>query len=421
MRDTETTAPRQMRPARAFVTLGVATVTITAAASAPSPIYPLYRDRWHFSVTLLTVVFAVYALGLLASLLCVGSLSDHIGRRPVLVAAFTMAAVSTAIFWAADGLVTLILARLIQGVASGSAMSALAAALLDLAPKTRPHLAATVSAVATSVGMAGGAAFAGLLTAATSRPDRIVFPCLTTMFLALALISLALPEAARTRRAGLRTLRPTVRVGSDARSVFWTTMPSTIAGWAAGGLFLALIPTLVRDVLHLQLPAAGGLTIAVLYLAVSVGGMWSARHGTRTATILGAALMTAGSVSLALGLATDSLGEFAVAALAIGLGVGLTFNGNLRAMSAVTSAKTRSETLAATYVASYASLSVPTLAAGILTPFFGLEATGFAFIAFVGVLSATAFAHALRQPGLVRVRATRQWSAHRGSLPELPS
>jgi MFS family permease len=405
MRDTATTAHRQMRPASAFATLAVATVVLTAAASAPSPMYPLYRERWHFSVTLLTVVFAVYAVGLLTALLTVGSLSDHIGRRPVLVAGFTMTAASTAIFWAADGPSMLVLARLVQGAASGTAMSGLAAALLDLAPRTRPHLAATVTAVATSVGMAGGAAFAGLVSGETSRPDGIVFPVLTLTAVALALISLALPETAAPRGAGLLALRPTVRVGSEARSAFWATMPSTGASWAAGGLFLALIPSLVREVLHLRFAAAGGLTIAALYLAVTVGGVWSVRHHTRTSTILGAALMTAGAASLALGLATGSLSEFAVAALAIGLGSGLTLNGNLRAMSAVTSAHTRSQTFAAIYVASYASLSVPTLVAGILTPLSSLEATGFAFIAFVGILSATAFLHALRQPSPMRARS----------------
>lgn len=134
--------------------LTFATVAIMATASAPSPIYPLYQERWHFSVTALTVVFAVYVAGLLGALLTVGSLSDHVGRRPVLIAAFNVAAISTALFWTADGPTTLIIARLVQGVASGTAMSALAAGLLDFAPRTRPHLGATLTSVGTSTGMA---------------------------------------------------------------------------------------------------------------------------------------------------------------------------------------------------------------------------------------------------------------------------
>lgn len=86
-----------------FVLLVCASVLMMATASAPSPIYPLYRERWGFSVTMLTVIFAVYVAGLLGALLTVGSLSDHLGRRPVLVAALLVASASTATFWAADG------------------------------------------------------------------------------------------------------------------------------------------------------------------------------------------------------------------------------------------------------------------------------------------------------------------------------
>ncbi|MFE0510568.1 MFS transporter, partial [Streptomyces sp. NPDC058964] len=80
-----------------------ANVVMMATASAPSPIYPLYRERWGLSVTMLTVVFAVYVVGLLSALLTLGSLSDHLGRRPVLVAALLVAAPRTALFWGAAG------------------------------------------------------------------------------------------------------------------------------------------------------------------------------------------------------------------------------------------------------------------------------------------------------------------------------
>ncbi|MCU1585970.1 MAG: transporter [Microbacteriaceae bacterium] len=378
--------------------LAIATVVIMATASAPSPIYPIYQGRWHFSVTVLTVIFAVYVVGLLGALLTVGSLSDHVGRRPVLVAAFVVAAASTAIFWTASGPETLILARLVQGVASGTAMSALAAGLLDFAPRTRPHLGAILTAVGTSGGMAIGAAVVGLLVQWTSSPDFYLFPVLTLMFLGLAAVSLALPENTRPNWRALTAIRPRIRLVAGARSEFWATVPSTIAGWAATGLFLALIPSLVRDVLHNQFPAAGGFTIAVLYVAVTAGGIWSVRLSARATAILGAALMASGAASLALALTTESTVGFAAAALAVGMGVGLTFSGNLRAVGAVTASEARSETFAAVYLLSYLSLSVPSLAAGIVAPIWGLEATSYAYIGFVGLFSATALVHAFLRP-----------------------
>jgi predicted MFS family arabinose efflux permease len=392
-----TTATGKLGPRSSFILLAVATVTIMATASAPSPIYPVYQLRFHFSVTVLTLIFAVYVVGLLGALLTVGSLSDHIGRRPVLVAAFVVAAVSTTIFWTAGSPTALIVARLVQGVASGAAMSALAAGLLDFAPKSRPHWGGTLTAVGTSVGMAIGSAVVGLLVASTSRPDFYVFPVLTLMFLGLAAVSLALPETRRPTGRALSTLRPRIHLAAEARSEFFATAPSTVAGWAATGLFLAIIPSLARNTLHVQYAAAGGLTIAVLYVAVTAGGLWAVRLKARTTAILGAALMTGGACALAHALATASTVEFVPAALAIGLGVGLTFNGNLRAIGAVTSAEARSETFAAVYLLSYASLSVPTLVAGIIAPSWGLETTTLGFLGFIVVFSVIALVFAVPQ------------------------
>jgi hypothetical protein len=116
-----------------FSVLVFANVVLMASTSAPSPIYPLYLQRWGFSVTM-TVVFAVYVAGLVAALLTVGSLSDHLGRRPVLIASLLLAAAGTAIFWTAGGFFSLVLARIVQGIATGTATGALAAGLVEFSP-----------------------------------------------------------------------------------------------------------------------------------------------------------------------------------------------------------------------------------------------------------------------------------------------
>jgi MFS family permease len=307
-----------------------------------------------------------------------------------LMAAFVIAGISTAAFWAATGPISLLVARLIQGVASGTAMSVLAAALVDHAPPSRPHLATTVTVVGTSLGLAGGGAFVGMLMQWTSRPDLIVFPLLTAIFAALAVASWVLPEARSAQTGHVPTWRPGVRLRSDARSEFWAAAPTSVAGWAATGLFLALVPSLVRDEFHVGLEGAGGLVIAGLYVAVTVGGLWSARLRARTATAYGAVSLALGAVALGAAVAATSAVEFAAGSLAIGLGVGLTFNGNLRSISAVTSPDSRAETFAAVYVLSYASLAVPTLVAGLAAPGFGMRPTTYAFLAFLAILSAAA-------------------------------
>jgi MFS family permease len=184
-----------------FVLLVCANVLTMATASAPSPIYPPYRERWGLSVTMLTVIFAGYVAGLLGALLTAGSLSDHLGRRPVLVAALLVAAAGTAIFWAAGGVGSPLIARVVQGLATGTATGALAAGLVEFAPEERPHVGPAMTVVGTSAGMAAGATVVGLLVQVTTHPDAYVLPLLTLAFVSLVVVVLAIPEP-HTRRAG---------------------------------------------------------------------------------------------------------------------------------------------------------------------------------------------------------------------------
>ncbi|MEU6656406.1 MFS transporter [Streptomyces sp. NPDC046900] len=408
---------RRLGRGAAFTVLACANVVMLATASAPSPIYPLYQARWGLSVTMLTVIFAVYVVGLLGSLLTVGSLSDHLGRRPVLVAALAVAAASTAIFWTADGVVSLLIARVVQGIATGTASGALAAGLAELSPARRPHLGPTMTAVGASIGMATGAGVVGVLVQSTSRPDAYVFPVLTLIFVVLAAITLAIPETRAPAAAGLASLRPTVRVPREARAEFLASVPALVAGWSVTGLFLALTPSLVSNVLHVRFGAAGGLSIAALFVANSVGGLWSVRQTPRLATLLGAVLLTAGASGLAVAIAVASLAIFVGGSVIAGLGVGLTFNGNLRAITAVTTPQSRAEVFSAVFVIGYAALSLPSLAAGLAAPSWGLKTTGYLYVGFVGALSLGAALHAARsrthRPTAHPIRPGRERGRHR--------
>src|SRR6202171_5282952 len=121
-----------MSPALAFVAITAIFVLFAAAASAPTPLYVVYQKEWGFSASTLTVIFAVYVFGLVGSLLVVGALSDHVGRRPVLAAAVTLEGAAFVLFLVAGGVAGLLIARVIQGIATGMAFSTLGAALVDL-------------------------------------------------------------------------------------------------------------------------------------------------------------------------------------------------------------------------------------------------------------------------------------------------
>src|ERR1700722_9961880 len=123
-------SPAAIRPARlsstaTFYLLASIVVSFLAGSSAPTPLYARYQAEWGFTPITITLIFAVYALAVLASLLTVGSLSDHVGRRPVLLAAIALQTITMLVFASAQGVAALIVARILQGVSTGAAMGAL--------------------------------------------------------------------------------------------------------------------------------------------------------------------------------------------------------------------------------------------------------------------------------------------------------
>lgn len=369
---------RRLGRSATFTVLTIATVVTMATASAPSPLYPLYRDRWDFSVTMVsvvmvTVIFAVYVAGLLGAPLTVGSPSDRLGRRPVLITALLPAAASTTVFRTADGMLSLVVARVVQGVATGAAMSGLAAGLVESSPPGRPHMGTTVTAVGTNVG-AGRRCRGGRAAGAVGPAPRHVR--LLRPHRRLPGPRGDGPPGPRDGRAGSRRAGLAAPRGADtARS------PAPVRGRRTrprrGTVRDGVVPRAgplrrhrhpARDVgrrrrtRHRGVVPSGG-----------VGGLWSLRHTARSATLLGAVFLALGAAGPAVAVAVASPIAFACGSAMAGLGAGLTFNGNLRGIAEVTTADSRSGVFSAVCVVSYAAPSLPSLPAGLLSPSLGAE------------------------------------------------
>jgi hypothetical protein len=240
-----------------------------------------------------------------------------------------------------------------------------------------------------------GGGLAGLLVQVSRSPDKVIFPTLTVAFVVLAALVVAIPETAVRPTEG-SAVRPRIRLPEETRREFVAAIPAIVAEWSMTGLFLALAPSLVRDVLHVRFGAAGGLSITMLFVANCVGGLWATRRPARRATFLGAVLLALGAAGLAAALAFASPSAFIGGSIISGLGVGLTFNGTLSSISAATAAKSRSEVFSAAFIVSYAALGLPSVAAGLAAPSWGLVTTSYLYITFIGTLSLIAALYAAR-------------------------
>ncbi|GGO02794.1 hypothetical protein GCM10010116_05420 [Microbispora rosea subsp. aerata] len=387
-----------------FWLIAVTLLAFMAASSTPSPLYVIYQQRWGFSASTLTAVFAVYALALLIALLTVGELSDHVGRRPVLIAALIVEAAAMVAFLTADGVGPLLLARTAQGLATGAATGAIGAGLVDLQP--RPRLGALVNSAAPAVGLAAGALGAGLFVRYTTTPTTSVFILLTAVFVLLALATALLPEPVAPRpgrgRNALASLRPRVAVPRQARGAFAAAVPCLVATWAVGGLYLSLAGSLSAGVLHISDHLAGGLVIAALNVAGVVASLL-VRHLPPGRVMAGGSLALAVGMSLTLAaLATVSTPLFFAGAVVTGCGFGSAFLGTLGSLATLAGPAERAGLFASVFVVSYLAFSVPALVAGLEVPSYGLRAT--AIVYGCGVVALALLATVL---GFVRERAAR--------------
>lgn len=382
-------AARLARPA-AFWYLAVTLALLLFASSAPSPLYVVYQAAWGFSNITLTSVFAVYALALLAALVVAGSVSDHVGRRPALLVALVIEIAGMALFAEAQSVVWLFGARIAQGVATGLAMGAISAALLDLQPSSSPRLGALVGVAAPLGGLAAGALAAGLLVDYGPAPTRLVFWLLLGGFVVAGAVATAIPETVPRGGPWRHTLRPTLAVPHALRVAFVATIPCLTATWALGGLVLSLGPSLTAGVLGDPSHVAGGLPIFVMAGISAVASVRLRDAHARTTARGGLAALIAGVALALVALHAGAIALFLAAAAIAGLGFGPAFAGAFRALSNRAPADQRAGLVSAILAVSYLAFSLPAIAAGAAVSRLGLLETADVYGAALIALAAVA-------------------------------
>jgi len=388
--DARAAAPVARRTGPGFALALVAVLTMMAGASAPSPFYPVLQREIGFSAAVLTAIFAVYAVALLLTLLVTGSLSDHVGRRPVVSTGFVLLAGSMLVFWHADSVALLLVARVVQGVASGLLLSALSAAVVDLEPPDRAGAAATANSVVPLAGLAVGALVAGEVIDVTGSALAVVFGVLAVAYLVLAAVVWVLPETSPRHGGGLRSLRPRVGVPASARPGFVRSAPALFAGWATSGLYLSLGAPIAAQELGASGHLQQGLVVTTLTGVGALSSYLARRRTSREITLYGTTALCVGTALTLAALAADSYGAFVAAVVVAGSGFGTAFLGILRSITPAAAPEERGELFASVFVVSYLAFGVPAVAAGIASPHLGLATTTYVYGGLVVVLSGAA-------------------------------
>lgn len=371
------------------------TVSFLAGSSLPTPLYPLYQAAWGFTPITVTVVFGLYALAVLAALLVAGRLADHLGRKPVLLAAIAAQIVAMALFATAHGVGALLLARLIQGLAAGTALGAIGAALLDL-HRERGTIA---NAIAPIMGTALGALTSGIMVHYLPAPLQLSYACMAVVLLLQGAAIAWLPESVTARSGAWRSLRPHARVPPAAAPAMLAAAPVLIAIWAIAGLYASLGPALVKRVFGADPSLYGGMALFILSTSGALAVLALRRAGSATLLRAGAASVGAGAALLLLSLWTGQGVLYCLATILTGMGFGAGFQGAIRTIVAPVAPHERAAVLSVVYVVSYLSMGLPAVLAGCaVVAGCGLLDTAYAFGAVVMLLAGLALAASRRIP-----------------------
>jgi hypothetical protein len=346
----------------AFYLLASITISFLAGSVAPTPLYALYQAQWGFSPITVTIIFGIYAISVLTALLFVGRLSDHLGRRPVLIAAIAAQAATMVIFATASGVGDLMLARIIQGLATGAALGAVGAGMIDL-NKAR---GATANAVAPTFGTATGGILSGFLVQYLPAPTHLVYAVLCVIFVLQGIGVALMTDTIGPAPGALASLKPRLSLPAPVRGPLLLALPVLVASWALAGFYGSLGPMLVRGMLGVGSALLGGLALFVLAASAGLAVLVLQHREPRAMMTFGASLLAAG-----VGVAVWSFSHHAITAFfagtsIAGMGFGAGFQGAVRSIVSFAAPHERAGVLSVVFIVSYLSMGVPAIAAGVL-------------------------------------------------------
>jgi MFS family permease len=362
-------------------------VVTMIGTTLPTPLYPLYEKRFGFSSLIVTVVFATYAIGVIAALLLVGQRSDQVGRRPVLVPGLVLAAASSVVFLVADGLPLLFVGRFLSGLSAGIFTGTATAALVDFAPPERRSRATLIAAVANIGGLGIGPLLAGILAQLVAHPLRVPYAVHLALLVPAAVAVWFMPEPVEGAQPGAPLKIQRLAVPREIRPTFIRASAAAFAGFAVTGLFTAVAPSFLGELLHQHSHVVTGAVVCAVFEASIVGQLALEWIAADTAMPLGCAVMVAGMGLIAWGIAASSLGLLIAGAIVAGIGMGASFRAGLAALNGESPPERRGEVASAFFVVAYLALVIPIVGVGVVSQAIGLRSAGLVFAGFMAAIA----------------------------------
>ncbi|MFJ5299357.1 MFS transporter [Pseudomonas sp. NPDC088368] len=373
---------------RDFFIAAAALLITMVGTTLPTPLYAIYQARLGFDASWLTIIFSIYAAGVIAALLAVGSWSDQLGRRPLLFAGLCMGAISALIFLFSDSIGGLLIGRLFSGFSAGIMTGTATVAVIELAPKTWKN-ATLMATAANMLGLGLGPMLAGFTSQHLADPLHLIFYIHLALLL-LATLGIAMIRETVERPAQRRLSIQKPSVPASVRGVFISASIAGLAGFSVAGLFTSMVPSVMIHIMGIH----GGLLIGAvsgLFFVASIIGQASLQWLPKPSHMtLGCVGLILGMICLGLGIATAQVLLLVGAGLFAGIGQGMILRAGMGAVTASSPPHQKAAVTSAFFVVLYISISVPVVGVGFSVRAFGLPHVGEFFASLVALVAVIA-------------------------------
>ncbi|MGB3289789.1 MAG: MFS transporter [Burkholderiaceae bacterium] len=371
-----------------FMAVAFALTMGFATSSLPSPLYPLYQANWQLQPSELTYIYSLYMVGVLTALLCLGRLSDSLGRYTVVCTALVLMTLGLLLSGVASSINALLFARAIIGLANGLLTTAGALALVDTHPRRDLRIASVTTSAAIAVGVGLGPLLSGLLAQTGVAPLRLSYFVVAV----LAMGNLWLARRSRHTFARQTSVRPRLSItpklalpAKARRTPFLLAGAAAFTQFSAGSLLASLVPSFLYDLLPWKGPAVPGVAFLILSIASAATQLSQRNIAARKGLVVGLLTLAGFLIALCLGIWMDSVWGFLAAMVLAGVGQGLCFMASTLIAGQSADESRRSANMATYFSIAYIGAAVPVIAVGRLADHWGLAPAVLIFSALAAV------------------------------------
>jgi len=379
----------ETRRAGPFLGVALAFAATMIGTTLPTPLYPIYQQQLGFSQLMITVIFAVYAAGVIAALLITGRWSDQLGRRPLLFFGLLASAISDLVFWHADGLGMILTGRVLSGISAGIFTGTATVAVMELVPAAWQRAGTLVATAANMGGLGLGPMLAGVLAVLFPMPLALPYIGHLGLVLVAVICIWRAPETVnRPERIRLRVQK--LKVPVEVRGVFVPAAIAAFAGFMVCGFFTAVTPAFLGTVLGQTNHALIGFVAGLLFIASTVGQLLQGRLSESRRLPAGCGILLIGVLFVAWGIGAAQLGGFIIGAIVAGIGQGIAFRAGLGAVAAASASEHKAAVVSTFFVVAYVAISLPVIGIGLVASVISLQLTGLLFDLLVALLCCVA-------------------------------